>query len=310
MFLDSKINPRMRVILSNDFAGDPDGLVQLAHHLLSPSVDIRGIIGSFFSEFFGQDNSADHACTAVRELLEIMNLKGKYNVYKGADSPLDENNLKLSEGSEFIIKEAMRRDTNLPLYILCGASLTDIASSVLKEPGVAEKTTVVWIGGNEYSDTFKKLSICPPVEYNLAMDIEAAKIIFSSTVNFWQVPRDVYRQALMSYSELATKVKPCGKAGKYLAEKLEWAMGLAAENGMNLGEAYVMGDSPLVLLTALQSGFDPDPSSSEFVLRPAPDIDSSGQYIENSNNRKIRVYTKLDVRILLEDFYLKLSMLK
>lgn len=30
--------PRMRVIIDNDFSGDPDGLFQLAHHLLSPSV--------------------------------------------------------------------------------------------------------------------------------------------------------------------------------------------------------------------------------------------------------------------------------
>jgi hypothetical protein len=39
----------MRVIVDNDFSGDPDGLFQMAHLLLSPSVDIRGIIGSHLS---------------------------------------------------------------------------------------------------------------------------------------------------------------------------------------------------------------------------------------------------------------------
>ena len=34
-----------RVIVDNDFAGDPDGLFQLAHHLLCTSVDIPIIIG-------------------------------------------------------------------------------------------------------------------------------------------------------------------------------------------------------------------------------------------------------------------------
>jgi len=38
--------PACRVVIDNDFAGDPDGLFQLAHHLLSPSVDIRAIIAS------------------------------------------------------------------------------------------------------------------------------------------------------------------------------------------------------------------------------------------------------------------------
>jgi hypothetical protein len=37
---------RFRIITDNDYAGDPDGLMQLAHHLLSPSVEIRGIISS------------------------------------------------------------------------------------------------------------------------------------------------------------------------------------------------------------------------------------------------------------------------
>jgi purine nucleosidase len=33
--------PRMRVVSDNDYSGDPDGLVQLAHHALSTSVDLR-----------------------------------------------------------------------------------------------------------------------------------------------------------------------------------------------------------------------------------------------------------------------------
>jgi len=35
---DKVIETRARVIIANDFGGDPDGLFQLAHHLLSPTV--------------------------------------------------------------------------------------------------------------------------------------------------------------------------------------------------------------------------------------------------------------------------------
>ena len=31
--------PRYRVISDNDYSGDPDGLFQLVHHLLSPSLE-------------------------------------------------------------------------------------------------------------------------------------------------------------------------------------------------------------------------------------------------------------------------------
>lgn len=36
--------PRLRVIIDNDFSGDPDDLYQVAHHVLAPSVEVRAII--------------------------------------------------------------------------------------------------------------------------------------------------------------------------------------------------------------------------------------------------------------------------
>ncbi len=75
-----------------------------------------------------------------------------------------------------------------------------------------------------------------------------------------------------------------------------------------LGETYILGDSPLVLLTALQSSFEADPSSSRYSLVPAPAIDDAGLYKFNSNARNIRVYTDLDLRLMFEDFFLKLAM--
>ncbi|HEY9196784.1 MAG TPA: hypothetical protein VIM77_10980, partial [Mucilaginibacter sp.] len=53
--------PRMRVIFDNDFSGDPDGLFALTHMLLSPSVEIRGIIGSHLRVGDGFDNSKTQA---------------------------------------------------------------------------------------------------------------------------------------------------------------------------------------------------------------------------------------------------------
>ena len=55
VFPDSLVKPRMRVIIDNDFGGDPDGLFELVQHLLSPSVEIRGIIGSHLKPGDGWD---------------------------------------------------------------------------------------------------------------------------------------------------------------------------------------------------------------------------------------------------------------
>jgi inosine-uridine nucleoside N-ribohydrolase len=215
-----------------------------------------------------------------------------------------------SEAVNFIIKEALRTDTQLPLYVLCGASLTEIASAVLTNPQIANKITLIWIGGPEYTD----LAFPPPnytvIEYNLNIDIAAVRAIFNrSDIAIWQVPRNAYRQAIISYTQLLLKVRSQGKTGKYLCEQIERVMSITQKFNLNLGEVYILGDSPLVLLTALQSSFEADPSSSDYVIKMSPRISEHGTYEFNNKGRNIRVYTRLDINLMFEDFFAKLELM-
>jgi purine nucleosidase len=313
LFPDDLVKPRLRVIIDNDFSGDPDGLFQLVHHLLSPSVEIRAIIGSHLKAgdpFDPSKVTAGNAKKKVDEVLSLMNLGKAYPVYQGSNVALENDSVaQPSEAANAIIEEAMRNDTKLPLYIVCGAGLTDLASALLMKPEIAGRLTLVWIGGPEYTE----LAPPPPgytsLEYNLGIDIKAGQVVFNkSHITIWQVPRSSYRQMLLPYSSLVLKVKGQGKIGGYLATNIERIMKLAIQYNFNIGETYVIGDSPLVLLTALQSSFEADPSSSRYVLRPAPLINSQGLYEVNTTGRNIRVYTDLDGHLLLEDFFSKLSL--
>jgi hypothetical protein len=76
-----------------------------------------------------------------------------------------------------------------------------------------------------------------------------------------------------------------------------------------MGETYILGDSPLVLLTALQSSFEADPSSSTYVIKNAPKINEQGAYEYNHKGRNIRVYTQLDVQLMFNDFFAKLKLM-
>lgn len=305
--------PRLRVIVDNDFSGDPDGLFQLAHLLLSPSVEVRGIIGSHLRVGDGFDPSAIQADNAVRQataLLQVLHLAGRVPVVAGANAamPTDSTPVR-SAGVEFIIKEALRTDTTLPLYVLCGAGLTEIASAALQEPRIAQHLTLVWIGGPEYVELALPPPGGAPLEYNLGIDVAAARAVFNRTrLPLWQVPRDAYRQVLLPFSVLQTQVRPCGTLGRYLAETLETLRTRLRQYQLNIGETYVLGDSPLVLLTALQSSFEADPSSSEYVRRPAPRLTAQGTYAANPTGRLIRVYRRLDTSLLLSDFLAKLTL--
>ncbi|MBG9376677.1 nucleoside hydrolase [Panacibacter sp. DH6] len=313
LFPDSLVTPRMRIIIDNDFGGDPDGLFQLVQHLLSPSVEIRGIIGSHLRPGDGWDPSnetATHAKQKAEELLRIMHLEKAYTVYQGSNFPLQNDSTpQKSDAAGFIIKEAMRDDTKLPLYVVCGAGLTDIASALLMEPAIAKHLTLIWIGGPEYPG----LATPPPgyttMEYNLGIDLTAGQVVFNkSAVPIWQIPRNVYRQVMMPYSSMLLKVRPQGTIGEYLTTNIERIMKMGIKFNFNVGEVYIVGDSPLVLLTALQSSFEPDPSSSFYVLRPSPLINNLGIYEINHKGRNIRVYTALDVPLLLDDLYAKLAL--
>lgn len=310
----SPVAPRLRVLVDNDFSGDPDGLFQLVHLLLSPSVEVRGVIGSHLKAGDGFDSSptqADNAARKAKEVVQLLKLTGKFPVVAGANHAMANDSTPVkSAGVELILQEALRTDTTLPLYVLCGAGLTEIASAALTEPRIAEKLTLIWIGGPEYPDLALPPPHYTPLEYNLGIDIAAARAVFNRThLPLWQVPRNAYRQALLPYSQLLLEVKPQGQVGSYLAATLESLMTRVRQYQLNLGETYILGDSPLVLLTALQSAFEADPSSSDYAVKPAPAITPQGTYAYNPTSRAIRVYQHLDVSLMLSDFFAKLKLL-
>jgi purine nucleosidase len=305
---------RLRVIVDNDFSGDPDGLFQLTHLLLSPSVEVRAIIGSHLAVGDGFDSSttqADNAAKKARELLKLLPQVGHVPVIAGSNTGMRNDSTPVQSAAvDFIIKEALRTDTQQPLYVLCGAGLTEIASAALTNPRVADKLTVVWIGGPEYAELALPPPLAAGIEYNLNIDVPAARAVFNRTrLALWQVPRNAYRQALVSAAQLRTRVKPHGKAGRYLWDALASLTARLQQYHLNIGETYILGDSPLVLLTALQSSFEPDPSSSTYVLKPAPTVTAQSTYQLNPAGRTIRVYQYLDTNLLFQDFFAKLELL-
>src|SRR3954447_5454078 len=274
--------PRYRLISDNDYSGDPDGLYQLVHHLLSPSVDVRVLIGSHLAPGDPFDPSPQQATNATRratEVLRLMGLTGTVPTYEGSNTPLaDARTPRRSAGAHAIVAEAMRSDGPLPLFATFGAGLTELASAYLIEPRIADRLTAVWIGGPEYPG----LGVPPPgasgVEYNLNIDLTAAQVVFNdSPIPIWQVPRNVYRQCLVSMTELLREVRSAGRIGAYLYKQIADIFTLEAGAGLNLSETYILGDSPLALLTALQSSFQPDPSSSRYVTPLRPTDQRRGQ---------------------------------
>ena len=306
------IAARQRVITDNDYGGDTDGLVQLAHLLLSPSVSVPFVISSHLgaSDPFGVGNEGS-AARGARAAAHIAELCGRSDVTVIAGSerglvsrtePVD------SPAARAIVAEAMR-DDDVPLFVTAGGSLTEIASAWLLEPRIAQRLTVVWIGGREHEG----LAEVPPgagdLEYNTGLDLTAAQVVFDdSDLVVWQVPRSTYRMVIASRAELLRRLAPAGVLGRFLYDELARVVAMATSHGWTLGETYVLGDSPLVSLTALWTAFEPGPASSASIMMPCPRLTDSGRYEARPDGRPLRIFTGIDQRLLLEDLYCKLAL--
>ena len=121
---------RARVITDNDYGGDPDGLIELAHQLLSPSVEVRAVIGSHLRD--GWNRSPDAAVAAARTIVELTG-RTDVPVLRGSDGGVaDHDTPAASAGVDAIVKEAMRHDVALPLYVTCGAGLTALGERLAR----------------------------------------------------------------------------------------------------------------------------------------------------------------------------------
>lgn len=299
---------RTKVIVDNDLCGDADGLFALAHQLLCKSINVRGIIGAHLSPrggFTNATNTAQASVERAEEVLECLGMTGQVKVVAGATEKMeDPTQPKESEGARLIIEEALQCTPERPLYVLMGGPLTDVASALLINPAIAKNIIVVWIGGQEYEFGHQKpWGGISDVEYNLNLSIAAAQMIFNkSDVRLWQIPRDVYRRCLYGFDEIELKIKPYGRLGAYLYESLGGMKRFATK------EEYVLGDSPLVLMSSLQTFFEPDTASSDFVEVAAPYITDEGLYDFTRAGRKIRVYTNLDTALMFRDMETKVQL--
>lgn len=300
-----KGGPRVRVLVCNDLCGDADGLFHLAHQLLCTSAEVRGVVGAHLG---GQqawqpsaEGSVSKADISVEKAREVAALCGRTDltVCPGAPGPMSDPRIPIeSEGARLIIEEAHKATPDDPLYLLFGGPLTDIASAWLLDPSISRSVVLCWIGGQEYSFGHpfppRYLKGDNEVEYNLRLDVSAARTVFNlSDLTLWQLPRDVYRQALYGVAELDDKIAPLGRLGDYLMKSL----GFFAR----LSDTYVLGDSPLLLLSTLTTTFEAGAGSSFYEVTPAPRLTDDGHYDFSSPGRDIVVYRTIDTRLLFGD---------
>jgi inosine-uridine nucleoside N-ribohydrolase len=283
---------RRRVIINTDAKNEADDQFAIVHALLSPSLDLRGLIAAHFGTS-RSNRSMEESREEIDLLLDLMGLEQQVTVADGAlDGIPDEATPRDSAGAQLIIAESKLASPDDPLFVAFLGPLTDMASAILLDPSLVDRDVVViWIGGVGYGG----VETYPGIEFNLRNDIAAANVVYDSGITVWQVPSNVYSQVSVSYTELEEKIGGTSKLADYLINQtVEWNRTYWPEPI----ESRSLGDSPAISLLLY-------PRGGNFRVVPAPRFGQEGHYLPGSGH-PIRVVESVDVRFLLEDMFAKI----
>ena len=285
---------RLRVIVDTDAKNEADDQYAIMHHLLSPMLDVRGIVAAHFEQKAGHTGqSMEASWQEIGRLLALAEIDD-VPYYRGCASPRrDVSDTADNEGVRFIIQEARRPGK---LYIAVQGAMTNVAAALNAAPDIANNIVVLWNGGGPYPEGRP--------EFNVMQDPEAVRAVLRSAAEIWQTDQSVYCALEVTLAELKSRVYPCGALGRYLYEQLE------AENHveynphflLRTGENWVLGDNTTVAVLLMNR------LRGNWHMQPAPILRDDLTYAPNPAGKPIRVYDAIDVRMTLEDLYAKLAL--
>lgn len=278
-------SPPHRLIVSTDAANEADDQFAIVQALLSPTLDIRGLVAAHFGR-------AGSMADSRLEIERVVTLAGSaVRILDGSpDALADESTPAPSPGSSLIVAEALRDAGRLWVAVL--GPLTDVASALLEAPEIASRdVVVVWVGGPPYEE----IAAYHP-EFNLINDVAAANVVMESGIAVWQIPMPVYSMVGVGHAELRTRLRGTSPLGDYLVDQL-----IAFNSTIAYGplDFRSLGDSPAI-------GAVINPAGARWRACPAPRFSAGGDLEPGRVDRSIRVCDAVDTRWLIEDMFAKL----
>ena len=296
---------RIRVLLDTDANNELDDQHAIAYLLFNGGVfDVEGITVNRTRAGGGVD---DHYAEAER-VIRLANLHGEVPLFKGADGSfrdiegqLDRTDYDGAPAVQFIIERAHAADPR-PLVLLPVGKLTNVALALKKDPSIAQKVRVVWLGSN-----YPKRG-----EYNKENDPESlAYILDETTVPFEMV---TVRYGEPSGTD-AVRATPAEIRARMPGRGPRVSPPVPGREG---GAHQTFGDYSVALFENIELYGDP-PSRALFDMAavaivknpswatarriPAPRLAEDGWMERPDNPRTIIVWENFDGEAIMRDFY-------
>lgn len=186
-----------KVIIDTDAANEIDDQYALAHSYFSDKIDILSINAAPFTNEKTDDyaHGMNMSYDEIHKVLALMDPDYDIPVYRGSEETIEKTGKPYiqSDAVDNIIKTV--HETDEIVYVFGLASLTNIASALVKDPTIKENMCVIWLGGNWLEGD--NLG-----EFNLVQDYTAGQLVLNSGVPLLMCP------AWCIVSELFTRIEP------------------------------------------------------------------------------------------------------
>ncbi|MDD4425040.1 MAG: nucleoside hydrolase [Mariniphaga sp.] len=306
---------KIPVIFDTDTNNEVDDQHALAYLLFSGNhFKVEGVTVNATSAptgFSEESDVSDHYEEAKRVMQLCGELFGKIPLKTGANSSFEtikshigEPTFDGHEAVDFIIEQSMKK-RNQKLVLLPVGKLTNIALALMKEPAIAEKVRIVWLGSN-YPE---------PGEHNQNWDIESMNYILDINVPFEMVTVR-YGKPSGTAAVIATKDQMVNRMpgkGPQISKSVTGRHGgeysCFGDYSANLFDQFSMSGNPpgRPLFDMATVAVVKNPSWAKNREMPAP-IYINGKWVDRPNNpRKITIWEWFDIYGIMNDFFVTME---
>ena len=220
------------MVLDTDTFNEVDDQYALSYLLHAPE---RLNPVAFYAAPFANEKAETPAIGMQKsydEILHILSLNDRSDlatiVFRGSEAYLpDEATPVLSDAAQDLVVRSRGYSADHPLFVVAIGACTNIASALLLDPTLIERTVIIWLGGN--SNDWHDYR-----EFNLRQDVAAARILMGCGGAVVQIPAYGVASALTTpIQEVTYWLDKKGPLCEYLlnitlrqmAEKLESGVG-------------------------------------------------------------------------------------
>jgi inosine-uridine nucleoside N-ribohydrolase len=267
------------LLIDADTANEIDDLYAITRALLEPKFTILGLSSAQWNHRLSPSNTVEHSQKLNEDILRLLNrvdiphpMGSEMIMGKpwGGTEPRD------SSAAQLMIRTARNMPEGKKLIVASLGAVTNVASAIKLSPDIIPKIACYFLSARYFSDR----NVWDKDEFNCRNDLNAANFLFNTDgLEIHLMPVNILYDYKYSQEKVLRELSPRGGIWDYLATR--WLT-----HSPN-AKQWIMWD--LALIQALAN-----PALAEEGLYNTP---------PENQQRKIYVYTKIDIEAMKSDWW-------